>query len=132
MTDGGEAIITEELRGWIGRKNSLLPLEVITAADIRRYVDATGDANPLWSDDEFARSAGYKGRILPPTLVGWVPFSLKELSDGSETGDLRRQLPLPRDYTNVRNAGSEIEWLQPAYLGEKLTPQSCIVSFSPR
>ena len=127
MTDSAEAIITPELRGWIGRQTPLRALEVISAADVRRYVDATGDANPLWLDDDYARGAGYRGRILPPTLVGWVPFSFKEGTERADPTDLRRQLPLPAGYTNVRNAGSETEWVRPAYLGEQLSTQSAVV-----
>jgi acyl dehydratase len=109
-------------------------LEVISTADVRRYVDATGDSNPLWLDDDYARNAGYRSRILPPTLVGWVPFSFKEGTERANTDptDLRRQLPLPSDYTNVRNAGSETEWVQPAYLGEQLSTQSTIVDIVAR
>jgi acyl dehydratase len=129
-----DTVITPELREWIGRKTPLRPLEIISAADVRRYVDATGDANPLWLDDDSARDAGYRSRILPPTLVGWVPFSFKEGTERaeSEPTDLRRQIPLPEEYTNVRNAGSETEWLQPAYLGEQLSTQSSIVDIVAR
>jgi acyl dehydratase len=129
-----DAIITPELRQWIGRKTPLRQLEIISAADVRRYVDATGDANPLWLDDDFARAAGYRSRLLPPTLVGWVPFSFKEGTEraNSDPGDLRRQLPLPREYTNVRNAGSETEWIEPAYLGDQLATQSAIVDITAR
>src|SRR5262247_4943054 len=128
MTDA-DSIITPELRSWIGQKTPRRQLEVIAASDIRRYVDATGDANPLWLDDEYARSAGYRGRILPPTLVGWVPFSFKEGTERahSDPTDLSRQLPLPPEYTNLRNAGSETEWLAPVYLGEQLSTQSTVI-----
>ena len=134
MNASAETIITPELRSWIGRGTPLRDLEIISASDVRRYVDATGDANPLWLDDEYARQAGYRGRILPPTLVGWVPFSFKEGTERATTDptDLRRQLPLPAGYTNVRNAGSETEWLQPAYLGEQLSTQSSIVDIVAR
>jgi acyl dehydratase len=134
MTATADTIITPELRSWIGRKSPLARLEVMTASDIRRYVDATGDANPLWLDDEFARAAGYRSRLLPPTLVGWVPFSLREGADGSgsDATDLRRQLPLPKNYTNVRNAGSETEWLQAVYPGEHLSTQSSVVDIVAR
>jgi acyl dehydratase len=129
-----DSIITAELRSWVGRKTPFRPLEVISATDVRRYVDATGDANPLWLSDEFARDAGYRGRILPPTLVGWVPFSFKEGTEraNNDPVDLRRQLPLPPGYTNVRNAGSETEWLQPVYPGEQLSTQSRIVDIVAR
>ena len=134
MTAPAEPIITSELRSWIGRKSPLTPLEIMTAPDVRRYVDATGDANPLWLDDEFARAFGYRSRLLPPTLVGWVPFSMKEghSATSSDATDLRRQLPLPQGYTNVRNAGAETEWLQPVYLGEPLSTQSIIVGINAR
>ena len=134
MTDAVESIITPELRSWIGRKSPLANLEIMSASDVRRYLDATGDANPLWLDDEFARAAGYSSRLLPPTLVGWIPFSMKEGDTASryDTIDLRRQLPLPEDYTNVRNAGSETEWLQPAYVGERLSMQGVIVGIVAR
>ena len=85
-----DTVITPELREWIGRKTPLRLLEIISAADVRRYVDATGDANPLWLDDDFARGAGYRSCILPPTLVGCVSFSFKEgteRADGSATSD---------------------------------------------
>jgi acyl dehydratase len=134
MSESAETILTPELRGWIGRRTPLRELEIINATDVRRYVDATGDANPLWLDDDYARSAGYRKRILPPTLVGWVPFSFREGTERANTDptDLRRQLPLPAGYTNVRNAGSETEWLQPAYLGEPLSTQSVIIDIVAR
>jgi acyl dehydratase len=129
-----DSIITPELRSWIGRKTPVSPLEVITAGDVRRYVDATGDANPLWLSDDFARGAGYRGRLLPPLLVGWVPFSFKEGTEraNNDPTDLRRQLPLPPEYTNVRNAGSETEWLRPVCLGERLSTRSRIVDIIAR
>ena len=134
MTDSPESIITPELRSWIGRKSALAQLETMSASDVRRYIDATGDANPLWLDDEFARTAGYRSRFLPPTLVGWVPFSMKEgdSASSSDATDLRRQLPLPNGYANVRNAGAETEWLQPVYVGESLSTQSVIVDIVAR
>jgi acyl dehydratase len=133
MEDAAD-LITPEMRSWIGRKTPLSSLLIMTTSDIRRYMDATGDRNPLWSDDEYAKAAGYKGRLLPPMLVGWVPFSIRENPDGSsaEAPDLRRLVPLPENYTNVRNAGSETEWLKPVYPGEQLSTQSCLVDIVAR
>ena len=64
---------------------------------------------------------------LPPLLVGWVPFSLKEGEYADDAFDLRRSLPLPAHYTNVRNAGTEIEWLAPVDFGEELSVQTRLV-----
>jgi acyl dehydratase len=132
MTNPAQELITPELRSWIDRKSDLVALEVLTASDIRRYTDATGDVNPLWMDDDFARAAGYRGRLIPPTLVGWVPFSMKEGESSTNSADLRRQLPFPEGYTNVRNAGAETEWLKPVYLGDKLFSQSVVLDIVAR
>ena len=133
MSESTETIITDELRRCIGHKGPVRSLEPLTASDVRRYVDATGDSNPLWLDDGFARAAGYRGRLLPPILVGWTPFSLKEPEEGrGSTIDVRRQLPVPAAYTNVRNAGSETEWLKPVQLGEPLSCRSRIVDITAR
>lgn len=64
-----DEIITDELRSRIGRTTPLLSLELMSPSDVRRYVDATGDANPLWLDDEFAWSQGYRGRRLNKEIV---------------------------------------------------------------
>ncbi|MGH7815934.1 MAG: MaoC family dehydratase [Candidatus Binatia bacterium] len=131
---GDNDLITPEMLSWIGRKTPLSPLPIMTISDIRRYMDATGDRNPLWSDDEYARSAGYKRRLLPPALVGWMPFSIRENPDGSraEAPDLGRQVPVPENYTNLRNAGAETEWLIPVYPGEQLSTESCLVDIALR
>ena len=39
---------------------------------------------------------------------------------------------MPKNYTNVRNAGSETEWLKPVYLGEQLATRSCLVDIVAR
>lgn len=132
MSETPENIISDELRRCMGLKGPVRALETLSASDVRRYVDATGDANPLWLDDDFARSAGYRGRLLPPILVGWTPFSIKDPEGKGSTFDVRRQLPVPAAYTNVRNAGSETEWLKPVHLGELLTCQSRIVDITAR
>jgi hypothetical protein len=63
-----------------------------------------------------------------------VPFSIRENPDGSsaEAPDLRRQVPLPKNFTNVRNAGSETEWLKAVYPGEPLSTQSALVDIVAR
>jgi acyl dehydratase len=132
MSDTPESLLTPDLLSWIGRTTERRSLGAMSESDIRRYSHATGDFNPLWLDDEFARAAGYRGRLVPPLLVGWVPFSLKEGEYAIETFDLRRSLPLPSHYTNVRNAGTEIEWLQPVYLGEEITVQTQLVDIVAR
>ena len=74
MTDSPQSMITPELCNWVGSKSPLVQLEIMSASDVRRYVDATGDANPLWLDDEFARAQAIRAASFRPLL--WDGFRL--------------------------------------------------------
>ena len=54
---------------------------VVTAADIDAFVELSGDANPLHTDDEHARSAGFAGRIAHGLLVLSVESGLSSDAD---------------------------------------------------
>jgi acyl dehydratase len=113
-----DAILTPEVRAWIGRSSEFVPLpEEISASDVRRYVEATGDDNPLWSDDAAARSAGYRGRLVPPMLLTELVWRLKH----SELGRFTDRVPLPGIYSDTRNADNELEWIEPVQVGERLS-----------
>ena len=93
-------VITDEVRGWIGHTSEPQALpEEIAAVDVRRFCEATGDRNPLWLDDDAARAAGYRARILPPMMVVGLSW---RLADGSGA---QHQIPLPEIYSDRRNAG---------------------------
>ena len=113
--------IEPQLKAWIGR-TSRRPLEPTTASCIRRYVEATGDDNPLWLDDEFAAEQGFPGRLIPPLLVGWEAYSIREQHPDLSfyTERMRQQLPFPANFTNVRFGETMIEWSRPVALGEAL------------
>jgi acyl dehydratase len=113
-----DAVITDETRAWIGRSSELVPLpEEVAASDVRRYVEATGDHNPLWLDDEVARSAGYCGRVVPPMLVIDLVWRLKN----ADAGRMTDRVPLPVNYIDTRNVETEMEWLEPVYIGDRIS-----------
>jgi hypothetical protein len=49
-------LLTEELRGWIGREVSYAAPEEIGRASIRYFALAIGDDNPLYVDEDYARA----------------------------------------------------------------------------
>ena len=51
----------------IGRESEPVVHEVEKNA-IRRFADALGDPNPIYSDEEAARAAGFAGLVAPPTF----------------------------------------------------------------
>jgi acyl dehydratase len=111
------------VRSWIGRATELMPLpEEVTASDVRRYVETTGDCNPLWLDDEVARSAGYRARVVPPMLLIELVWRLKS-TDASRMTD---RVPLPPSYVDTRNVETSMEWLEPVYVGDRISIRHCI------
>jgi acyl dehydratase len=113
-----DAVITDETRAWIGRSSELMPLpEEVAASDVRRYAEATGDHNPLWLNDEVARSAGYRGRVVPPMLVIDLVWRLKH----TDAGRMTDRVPLPANYIDTRNVDTEMEWLEPVYIGDRIS-----------
>jgi acyl dehydratase len=117
-TSDVDALITDQVRAWIGRTSELMPLpEEVAASDVRRYVEATGDRNQLWLDDATARSAGYRGRVVPPMLVIDLVWRLKT----TDAGRMTDRVPLPPNYIDTRNVETEMEWLEPVYVGDRLS-----------
>jgi acyl dehydratase len=51
----------------IGRESETVVHEVEKGA-IRRFVEALGDANPIYVDEQAARVAGYPTLVAPPTF----------------------------------------------------------------
>ncbi len=127
-----EEILTPDIRSWIGRSTESLPYpDCLTASDVRRYVDTTGDANPLWLDVAFAQASGYRGRLVPPSMVTRL-VQRPTAPGGTEGTELWEKIPLPPKYTDTRNAETKIEWLQPVYVGEQLTIRHRIDNIVPR
>ena len=119
-----DAVLTPEVKSWIGRTTELLSIpEEVAASDLRRYLDATGDTNPLFTSDEAARAAGYRARILPPMMVIDLSWRLH----ATEEGRFWVKIPLPPAYSDVRNGGQEVEWFAPMYLGDRLSIRHRIV-----
>jgi acyl dehydratase len=123
------SVITDEVRSWIGRMTELMALpEEISASDVRRYVEATGDNNPLWMDDTAARSAGYRGRVVPPMLVIDLIWRLKN----TDVGRMTDHIPLPANYVDTRNVETDIEWLEPVHVGDRISVRHCVRDITAR
>ncbi len=56
-----DSVITEEMRGLIGVETPPYLVEV-EKGDLRRFVEATGETNPLYTDAERAKTTRYGSR----------------------------------------------------------------------
>jgi acyl dehydratase len=133
MADDADAVLTAEVRAWIGRSSDTRDFpEPISASDVRRYLDATGDRNPLWLDDEYARAAGYRGRLVPPLFVAALTRRIPVTDSPEDRVFWQHQVPVLSGYTNTRNAGTELEFLAPIYVGDQISVQTHIVDITAR
>jgi len=111
-----DSVITEEMRGLIGVEAPPYLVEV-ERGDLRRFVEATGETNPLYTDAEWAKRTRYGSLIFPPTFFCPDPIIAAKLAG------LKR--PWPFKYSI--DGGSEWEFFRPVRVGDTLRLTSRIV-----
>lgn len=111
-----DSVITEEMRGLIGVETPPYLVEV-EKGDLRRFVEATGETNPLYTDAERAKTTRHGSLIFPPTFFCPDPIVAAKLAG------LKR--PWPFKYSI--DGGSEWEFHRPVRAGDTLQLTSRIV-----
>ncbi len=105
------ALLTEELKTWIGREAHYAAREELGRASIRYFALALGDDNPLYVDDGYAREAGYPSVIAPPTLIcETCQYSHRP---PNEDGYIGHEWKLPIRGCRLIRAGNEYEFMRP-------------------
>lgn len=103
-------LITDQMRERIGAEARPYTVEV-EKGDLRRFLAATGDTNPLFCDEAWAKAHKHGAIILPPTLFCPDPII------GSYIAELDR--PLPFKYRI--DGGTEWECFRPVKVGDVLS-----------
>lgn len=75
---------------------------------IRQFAEAIGDTNPLYVDEEYARSTVYGGIIAPPSF----PVAI-----GADSG---QAIDLPLDYRRMLHGEQEFIYQRPIRAGDRL------------
>ena len=115
-----EGQITEEalakFRERIGMKLRIGNIynQYVTPDSIRHYVDGIGDPNPLFRDEEYARSTRYKSLIAPPSwLYGVYPTWVLQGLPG----------------VHAFHSGNDWDIYAPIYDGDIITPEAIFTGF---
>jgi uncharacterized OB-fold protein/acyl dehydratase len=139
------AAFLTELRAFEGRRSGP-PMEGrddVNQAMIRHWVDAMGDENPVYVDDEAARANGFPGVIAPPTMLqAWIMRGYLSQPGGSwkapreASGEASAQEELfavldSAGFTSVVATNCDQEYVRPVVLGDRLSVSSVIESVSP-
>jgi acyl dehydratase len=85
---------------------------------IREFAIAIGDGNPVYSDEEAAKAAGYKDLVAPPTFLTVLNFKY------SPQIVLDPELGL--DYSRVVHGSQEYELVRPLHPGDRLVAEAKI------
>ncbi|MBI4304305.1 MAG: MaoC family dehydratase N-terminal domain-containing protein, partial [Chloroflexi bacterium] len=91
------SVVTPEMRKAIGT----VTVPEFAAAEVERwaidrYLEATGDANPLWRDQEYARKSRWGGVIAPPTFVETFSPINRCMREGAK--NCGPELPFPTSF----------------------------------
>src|SRR5271155_3159127 len=105
------ALLTKELKAWIGREAHYPAREELGRASIRYFALALGDDNRLYVDDGYAREAGYPSVIAPPTLI--CETGQHAPPPPTEDGYSGHEWKLPIRGCRLIRAGNEYEFMRP-------------------
>src|SRR5262249_13705435 len=108
-------VVTDEVRKQIGKTGEPRTYDV-EKGHIRRFAEAIGDDNPVFSDESTARKSRFGGVIAPPTFYRSMGSPIPSI-DLPGMGQSFRGL----------DGGSEWESLQPIRPGDRITSQSKLV-----
>ena len=137
-----ETVKTPQVMAMIGKESSpeIGPDEVCRS-EVRRFVQATLDDNPLWYDEGYARNTKFGVGCAPvPYALRAVGFYKRPLGapdpvsgkgvDEDVRGDLASEneirVPWPEGMAEF-HAGDEVEYFQMPRLGDIITAKSRIV-----
>ena len=125
MTQPQPSIITDEMRAEIGKESDPVTFEVDKTA-CRMFARAVGYTDPVYYDEEYAGSKGYRSIPAPVGFLGHPVYNPdRPLRLGAYP---RLQTPFKR----VLNGGTDIEYFDSVCAGDLLTATSKLVDISER
>jgi len=122
-----QSVITDEMRAVIGKDGEPSVLEV-DKTGCRMFARAVGHTDPIFYDEAYAKSKGYRSIVAPPGFLGTRVFAP---SPGS-TGQGRPGMGFSIPYKRVLNGGTETEYFDTVCAGDVLTARNKITGFQER
>lgn len=113
------ALLTDELRGWVGREVTYPAHEPLSRASIRYFALALDDRNPLYTDPDAARAAGYRDVIAPPTLICETCQYSNNRPHGN--GYIGHEWDLPVTNMRMIRAGNDYSFERPVHPDDEVT-----------
>ena len=124
-------MIPEEVQRFIGTAEPPHVRQLEKGA-IRRYAEAVGNGNPLYCDEEYARTTRHGGIIAPPGFFGW-PTRPAASSTGLPqlVADLQAALG-EVGFPRILDGGISYEFYAPVRAGDVLVVSPMVKDVTPK
>lgn len=124
----------DELAALVGGPNGdpVVGLDPVNAPMIRHMVEALGDTNPIYVDEEAATTAGHPGIVAPPTMLQtWSMAGLGRAGTPAD-GAWGRALQLLNDagFSSTVAVNCEQEYVRYLTVGDRVTVTGVLESVS--
>ena len=125
MAQPKASVITDKMRAEIGVESEPVTFEVDNTA-CRMFARAVGYTDPIYFDEQYAKSKGYRGIPAPVGFLGHVVYNPNEPQRLG--GYIRTDTPFKR----LLNGGTDIEYFESVCAGDVLTATSKLIDLSER
>lgn len=137
MSTSEGAPLDEALATFAGREATppQRAADPVTQTQIRQWVEAMGDHNPVYVSDDAARATGRDGVIAPPTMLQvWTMRGLRRSQEADETPTAQQELFAVLDaagFTSVVATNCEQTYERELRPGDVVSMREVIESVSP-
>ncbi len=139
-----QTYITDEVKSYIGREGKEMISGPVTECEVRRFIQAIMDPDPIHWNEEYAKKTRYRGVVAPPLFVTHIFRTPAGAPDPLEEGFKKapdfdgltlvrvgiEAPPLPLKRT--LNAGNEIEFFKYPRIGESVVAKGKIADIYER
>jgi len=121
MTEG--SALADNIRALVGLTAEPVVTEVERGA-IKRFCEAVGDSNPLFTDAEYAKNGPYGNVICPPGFFGWPTKPVATMSEPQATmvAEFAKS-----GFPGLLDGAIDYEFYMPVYPGDVLVSSAKIV-----
>src|SRR5215208_864431 len=111
-----ESLITPEMQARVGVESQPWKIEVDKTA-VRMFARSCQYTDPVFYDEEFAKSKGYRSLLAPPHYTG-TPLYNPSTSDPTFGGPRGGPRPTNPKLKRVLNGGTDIEYFDTIQAGD--------------
>lgn len=127
MAEEKESLITPEMQEALGVESEPWTVE-LDKTSVRMFARSCQYTDPLFYDEEFAKSKGYRSLPAPPHYLGTPLYNPVESDPtfGGRRGAQRRGNPKLK---RILNGGTDIEYFDTVQAGDILTATSKVANY---